>query len=77
MINELRPFGPLNMHVYGHLTLTRVSTEWNSGTGQTGPSWTHLGGNAVSRRLKSCYYQVVLHKLKTSSKAQTIRPYRA
>lgn len=34
-----------------------------------------LVGMAVSRRLKSCYYQVVLHKLKTSSKAHTIRPY--
>jgi len=38
--------------VHGHLTLTLVSTEWNSGTGQTGLSWTHLDRSASEQKSK-------------------------
>lgn len=66
---------PTNVHVRRHLTLTLVSTEWNSGTGQTGPPCTHFDRNAVSRRLISCHYKVVSQRLKNSSKVHTTGLY--
>lgn len=69
------PSLPNGMYAGGHLTVTLVSAEWNSGTGQTGPPCTHSDRNAVSRRLISCHYKVVSHRLKNSSKVHTTGLY--
>lgn len=58
-----------------HHHIALVSIEWNSGTGRTGPTWTHLHRTVLSRRLKFSHYKVVLQRLRNSSKAHTTGLY--
>lgn len=46
-----------NTCVHGHLTLTLVSTEWNSGTGQTGPPWAQIDRSASEQKSKIVPFQ--------------------
>lgn len=56
-----------NTCVHGHLTVTLVSTEWNSGTGQVRPG-PKLTGVQVSKRVKSSLSKLVLHRIKKKKK---------